>query len=106
METPATEKPSFVFDDRNIRWYKLGDLEHFRSRSPNRRRAILRPVVNEDAEGGRMAGAVNTIGQSKRGGGDRSSRPAQLQTSTEKKPGHAYCNLAHRFIQTGGALKL
>ena len=26
-----------------------------------------------------MAGAVNTIGQSKRGGGDRSSRPAQLQ---------------------------
>src|SRR6266853_325012 len=27
-----------------------------------------------------MAGAVNTIGQSKRGGGDRSSRPAQLQT--------------------------
>ena len=25
------------------------------------------------------AGAVNTIGQSKRGGGDRSSRPAQLQ---------------------------
>jgi hypothetical protein len=27
-----------------------------------------------------MAGAVNTIGQSKRGGGDRSSRPAQLQS--------------------------
>src|SRR5712664_53075 len=26
-----------------------------------------------------MAGAVNTIGQSKRGGGDRSSRPAQLR---------------------------
>jgi hypothetical protein len=26
-----------------------------------------------------MAGAVNTMGQSKRGGGDRSSRPAQLQ---------------------------
>src|SRR5712671_3182379 len=26
-----------------------------------------------------MAGAVNTIGQSKRGGGDRSSRPAQFQ---------------------------
>src|SRR6266849_1635522 len=26
-----------------------------------------------------MAGAVNTIGQSKRGGGDRSSRPAQIQ---------------------------
>ena len=26
-----------------------------------------------------MAGAVNTIGQSKRGGGDHSSRPAQLQ---------------------------
>src|SRR5438445_13726441 len=26
-----------------------------------------------------MAGAVNTIGQSKRGGGDRSSRSAQLQ---------------------------
>jgi hypothetical protein len=26
-----------------------------------------------------MAGAVNAIGQSKRGGGDRSSRPAQLQ---------------------------
>src|SRR6202158_2570995 len=26
-----------------------------------------------------MAGAVNTIGQSKRGGGDRSSRPAQLE---------------------------
>src|SRR5258707_6323320 len=26
-----------------------------------------------------MAGAVNTIGQSKLGGGDRSSRPAQLQ---------------------------
>ena len=26
-----------------------------------------------------MAGEVNTIGQSKRGGGDRSSRPAQLQ---------------------------
>ena len=26
-----------------------------------------------------MAGAINTIGQSKRGGGDRSSRPAQLQ---------------------------
>src|SRR5437588_3852790 len=26
-----------------------------------------------------MAGAVNNIGQSKRGGGDRSSRPAQLQ---------------------------
>ena len=26
-----------------------------------------------------MGGAVNTIGQSKRGGGDRSSRPAQLQ---------------------------
>jgi homoserine O-acetyltransferase/O-succinyltransferase len=34
--------------------------------------ASLRPVVNEDAEGGRMAGAVNTIGQSKRGGGDHS----------------------------------
>src|SRR6476646_8337895 len=30
-------------------------------------------------EGRWMAGAVNTIGQSKRGGGDRSSRPAQLQ---------------------------
>jgi hypothetical protein len=29
METPAIEKRSFVFDDRNIRWYKLGDLEHF-----------------------------------------------------------------------------
>jgi hypothetical protein len=28
-----------------------------------------------------MAGAVNTIGQSKRGGGDRSSRPAQLQAT-------------------------
>ena len=26
-----------------------------------------------------MAGVVNTIGQSKRGGGDRSSRPAQFQ---------------------------
>jgi hypothetical protein len=26
-----------------------------------------------------MAGAVNTVGQSKRGGGDRSARPAQLQ---------------------------
>src|SRR5712675_1293634 len=26
-----------------------------------------------------MAGTVNTMGQSKRGGGDRSSRPAQLQ---------------------------
>ena len=26
-----------------------------------------------------MAGAIDTIGQSKRGGGDRSSRPAQLQ---------------------------
>jgi hypothetical protein len=26
-----------------------------------------------------MAGAINTIGQSKRGGGDRSSRSAQLQ---------------------------
>src|SRR6202165_1929960 len=26
-----------------------------------------------------MAGAVNTIGQSKRGGGDHSSRPAQLE---------------------------
>src|SRR5712691_10996939 len=30
-------------------------------------------------EGRWMAGAVNTIRQSKRGGGDRSSRPAQLQ---------------------------
>jgi hypothetical protein len=42
------------------------------------RSAILRPV-NEERRGLRgrwMAGAVNTIGQSKRGGGDRSSRPA------------------------------
>ena len=28
-----------------------------------------------------MAGAVNSIGQSKRGGGDRSSRPAELQAA-------------------------
>ena len=33
----------------------------------------------DEAEGWWMAGAVNTIGQSKRGGGDRSSRPAHLQ---------------------------
>jgi hypothetical protein len=29
MAPPAVEKRSFAFDDRNIRWYKLGDLEHF-----------------------------------------------------------------------------
>ena len=27
--TLATEKHSFAFDDRNLRWHKLGDLEHF-----------------------------------------------------------------------------
>jgi hypothetical protein len=32
------------------------------------------PAIVRDGGGGRMAGAVNTIGQSKRGGGDRSSR--------------------------------
>src|SRR5882724_7653937 len=31
-----------------------------------------------------MAGAVNTIGQSKLGGGDRSSRPAQLQAREDE----------------------
>jgi hypothetical protein len=36
-------------------------------------------MLRDEAEGWWMAGAVNTIGQSKRGGGDRSSRPAQLQ---------------------------
>ena len=25
----AAEKHSFAFDDRNLRWHKLGDLEHF-----------------------------------------------------------------------------
>ena len=25
----AVETTSYVFDDRNIRWYKLGDFEHF-----------------------------------------------------------------------------
>ena len=25
----ASERTSFAFDDRNIRWHKLGDLEHF-----------------------------------------------------------------------------
>jgi hypothetical protein len=27
--TRTAEKHSFAFDDRNLRWYKLGDLEHF-----------------------------------------------------------------------------
>jgi quercetin dioxygenase-like cupin family protein len=27
--TIAAEKHSFAFDDRNLRWHKLGDLEHF-----------------------------------------------------------------------------
>ena len=25
----AAEPTSYVFDDRNIRWYTLGDFEHF-----------------------------------------------------------------------------
>jgi hypothetical protein len=25
----AVETTSYAFDDRNIRWYKLGDFEHF-----------------------------------------------------------------------------
>src|SRR4029077_21250357 len=45
-------------------------LVHHRQCEPTRRGA---------SEGWCMAGAVNTIGQSKRGGGDRSSRPAQLE---------------------------
>ena len=27
--TLVAEEPSFTFDDRNIRWHKLGDLEYF-----------------------------------------------------------------------------
>ena len=27
--TVAAEKHSFAFDDRNLQWHKLGDLEHF-----------------------------------------------------------------------------
>jgi 2,4'-dihydroxyacetophenone dioxygenase len=29
MATSASETTSYRFDDRNIRWYKLGDFEHF-----------------------------------------------------------------------------
>ncbi len=25
----AAETPLYTFDDRNMRWYKLGDFEHF-----------------------------------------------------------------------------
>jgi hypothetical protein len=58
----------------------------------------------DEAEGW-MDGAVNTIGQSKRGGGDRSSRPASIVSII----GHHH--LHHRYgrppdVQTGGALKL
>ena len=42
-----------------------------------------------------MAGAVNTIRQSKRGGGDRSSRPAQLQArENEQAP-----TLPRRYVK-------
>jgi hypothetical protein len=51
-----------------------------------------------------MAGAVNTIGQSKRGGGDRSSRFAQLRARENEKA--LFCSFAassrgrrHRLFQ-------
>src|SRR5437870_13860441 len=50
-----------------------------------------------------MAGAVNTIGQSKRGGGDRSSRPAHLQARENEQKALSLWIKAATFQQIAAA---
>jgi hypothetical protein len=51
-----------------------------------------------------MAGAVNTIGQSKRGGGDRSSRPAQLQARENEQKALSIWTEGATFQQIAAAV--
>ena len=50
-----------------------------------------------------MAGAVNTIRQSKRGGGDRSSRPAQLQARENEQKALSIWSKGATFHQIAAA---
>ena len=46
-----------------------------------------------------MAGAVNTIGQSKRGGGDRSSRAAQLEADQAREAQRARLQAVRMLVR-------